>query len=259
MEHEDPWSRAVAAEFADRMNDPRVNHDTGRIHDLVVRTVGGWILGGTFGPGAALPREDEMASLFSVSRSTIREANKVLSAKGLIELKPRVGVRVRDRRSWRLLDAEVISWFPSLASEHNLFQSLVEARRIVEPEAAVLAAQRGTAQDLAEIEAAFNRMKAAFTAPADVWCEADLSFHRAVVAASHNVVLQNLGDTLEAAFRSAFVATARLRESDTDVLDRHFQVMECIRFRDASGARSAMLRLLDRAADDLDVAIGPPA
>jgi DNA-binding transcriptional MocR family regulator len=85
MELDETWSRAAAAEFADRLTDTRNTFDTGRIHDLVVRTIGGWILGGTFGPGAALPREEEMATLFSVSRSTIREANKVLSAKGLIE------------------------------------------------------------------------------------------------------------------------------------------------------------------------------
>ncbi len=255
MELDETWSRAAAAEFADRLTDTRNTFDTGRIHDLVVRTIGGWILGGTFGPGAALPREEEMATLFSVSRSTIREANKVLSAKGLIELKPRVGVRVREKRRWRLLDAEVLSWFPSLASEHKLFESLLEARRIVEPEAAALAAERGSASDLAAIEAAYNKMKSSLTATAEVWCEADLAFHRAVVSASHNIVLQALGDTLEAAFRSAVVATERLRQWDTNVLEVHFDVMERIRFRDAPGAKAAMNRLLDTAANDLRTAL----
>jgi GntR family transcriptional regulator, galactonate operon transcriptional repressor len=252
MELDETWSRAAAAEFADRLTDTRNTFDTGRIHDLVVRTIGGWILGGTFGPGAALPREEEMATLFSVSRSTIREANKVLSAKGLIELKPRVGVRVREKRRWRLLDAEVLSWFPT---EHKLFESLLEARRIVEPEAAALAAQRGSASDLAAIEAAYDWMKSSLTATAEVWCEADLAFHRAVVSASHNIVLQALGDTLEAAFRSAVVATERLRQGDTNVLEVHFDVMERIRFRDAPGAKAAMNRLLDTAANDLKTAL----
>lgn len=248
----DDWSKAAAAEFADRLNDVRVTYDTGRIHDLVVRTVGGWILGGTFAPGAALPREDELAAIFSVSRSTVREANKVLSAKGLIELKPRVGVRVRERRRWRLLDAEVLSWFPSIATEHKLFESLVEARRIVEPEAAALAALRGSASDLAAIETAFNQMRAALHDTPEAWSEADLSFHRAVVAASHNIILQALGDTLEAAFRSAVVATERLRQGDTSVLEVHFKVMERIRFRDDTGARAAMHDLLNVAAHDLE-------
>lgn len=256
MELDETWSQAATAAFADRLANPRPDRDTGRIHDLVVRTIGGWILGGTFDPGAALPREEEMATLFAVSRSTIREANKVLSAKGLIELKPRVGVKVREKRHWRWLDAEVLSWYPSLVSENGLFQSLLEARRIVEPEAAALAALRGSGADLAAIEAAFDRMAKSLQATPDIWCEADLAFHRAVVAASHNVVLQSLGDTLEAAVRAAVLSTERLRQEDTNVLEVHFDVMERIRMRDSDGARKAMHALLNTAAADLVKTLG---
>ena len=77
-------------------------------------------------------------------------------------------------------------------------------------------------------------MQAAFSASPNERCEAELSFHRADIAASHNVVPQALGDTPEAALRLAFVATARLRDSDTKVPEVHFWLVECIRFRDAT-------------------------
>src|SRR5947209_2216944 len=74
----------------------------GRVHDSVVRTMGGWILGGRYRPGDTLPREGELMEALGVSRTSLREAAKVLCAKGLLDARPRVGVRVREREHWRL-------------------------------------------------------------------------------------------------------------------------------------------------------------
>ena len=79
----------------------------GKVHDSVVRTLGGWVLSGRYQPGDSLPREDALATSFGVSRTSVREAVKVLSAKGLLETRPRVGVKVRQREEWRMLDPAV--------------------------------------------------------------------------------------------------------------------------------------------------------
>ena len=223
----------------------------GRVHDAVVRTLAAWVLGRRFEPGSILPREEELAAQFGVSRSTIREAVRVMSAKGLLETRQRVGVRVRPRDDWRLLDPAVLAWHPNLAGDSELVDSLLEARRIIEPAAAELAARRGTAADLVEIEAAYLAMESAIPDDPEACCDADLAFHRAIIVGSHNVVLKGLIGTIEAALRATFVLTTSVMENQERSLSVHKDVLGAIRYRDTAGARSAMNRLLDVAGDDL--------
>jgi GntR family galactonate operon transcriptional repressor len=223
----------------------------GRVHDSVVRTIGAWILDGRYRPGDTLPREEDLTESLGVSRTSLREAVKVLCAKGLLEARPRVGVKVRARDDWRLLDPVVLSWHPDIRRDSHLVSGLIEARRIIEPAAAELAARRATSADLAAIEGAYDAM--ARSLPADIasCCEADLAFHGAVISASHNFVLKGLIGTIEAALRAAFVVTGELMATQSKALAAHYEVLEKIRFRDANGARAAMLQLLDIAAEDL--------
>jgi GntR family transcriptional regulator, galactonate operon transcriptional repressor len=223
----------------------------GKVHDSVVRTLGGWVLGGRYQPGDSLPREDELAASFGVSRTSVREAIKVLSAKGILETRPRVGVKVRQREEWRMLDPAVLSWHPDLSHDRELVASLMEARRIIEPAAAELAARRGSAADLAEIEAAYLGMESSIPHDLDTCCEADLAFHRGVIAASHNIVLRSLIGTIETALKATFMLTTSLMEDQARTLSVHKAVLDAIRYRDTAGARGAMNRLLDLAAEDL--------
>jgi DNA-binding FadR family transcriptional regulator len=199
-----------------------------------------------------LPREDDLAENLNVSRTSVREAVKVLSAKGLLEVRRRVGVRVRARDEWDMLDPQVLSWHPDVGRDTELIASLIEARRIIEPEAAALAATRATAADLARIEQAYEGMALNVHADLAACCEADLQFHIGVVAASHNVVLRGLTGTIEAALRATFEITNRLVTAQSRALAAHKAVLECIRLRDAWGARTATISLLDIAANDLD-------
>ena len=224
----------------------------GKVHDSVVRTLGAWVLSGRYAPGEVLPREDALAASFGVSRTSVREAVKVLSAKGLLETRQRVGVKVRPRQDWRMLDPAVLSWHPDLQRDPELVSSLIEARRIIEPAAAELAARRGTAADLADIESAYLGMERAIPHDLEGCCEADLAFHRGVIAASHNIVLRSLVGTIETALKAAFMLTTSLMENQARTLSVHKAVLDCIRFRDTAGARSAMNRLLDVAAEDFD-------
>jgi DNA-binding FadR family transcriptional regulator len=222
----------------------------GKMHGSVVRSLGGSILGGEYRPGEAFPGEAELSINFGVSRTTIREAVKVLSAKGLIESRPRVGIRVRMQEDWRLLDPDVLSWHPNLRADHQFRDSLVESRRVMEPAAARAAAQRATAQDLAAIEAAFLAMERAVPHDMLACNEADVQFHRAIMNASHNIVFKALAGTIEAALRAAFFVTSEFM--DADVMNAHKHILERIRMRDPDGAHHAMLHLLDIAAEDLN-------
>ncbi|MGH6798366.1 MAG: FadR/GntR family transcriptional regulator, partial [Roseiarcus sp.] len=130
--------------------------------------------------------------------------------------------------------------------------SLIEARRIIEPAAAALAAKRATAADLARIEQAYLGMERNLRTNLEACCEADLRFHVGVVAASHNVVLRGLTGTIEAALRATFAITNRLASAQSRALSAHQAVFECVRMRDADGARLATIELLEIAARDLD-------
>ena len=222
----------------------------GRIHDSVVRTMGAWILGGRYNPGDVLPREDDLTQSLGVSRTSLREAVKVLCAKGLLEARPRVGVRVREREHWRLLDPIVLGWHPDLTADRELIIGLIETRRIIEPAAAELAARRGADRDFDAIEAAYLGMERAIPHDLKACCESDLAFHRALVDASHNIVLRNLIGTVETALRASFLLTTSLMENQARTLSVHKAVLESVRVRDTAGARSAMNWLLDLAEED---------
>ena len=174
----------------------------------------------------------------------------MLCAKGLLEARPRVGVRVREREHWRLLDPIVLGWHPDLTADRELIIGLIETRRIIEPAAAELAARRGTAQDFDAIEAAYLGMERAIPHDLAACCESDLAFHRALVDASHNIVLRNLIGAVETALRASFLLTTSLMENQARTLSVHKAVLESVRVRDTAGARSAMNRLLDLAEED---------
>ena len=208
------------------------------------------VLDGSIPPGEALPREDDLARRFAVSRTSLREAVKVLAAKGLLEARPRTGVRVRPQDEWNLLDADVLSWHPNLTGDRALMRSLIEARRLIEPFAAGMAASRASAADLARIEAACAGIEAAYPDDPEAGVEADIAFHRAVIDASGNLVLARVIGAVEAALRAVFAATSRMMEADG--VASHRIVLEHIRMRDAAGAKEAMDRLIDIAAADLE-------
>ena len=145
---------------------------------------------------------------------------------GLLLARRRVGLRVRDRDDWNLLDPQVLSWHPDVARDEALITGLIEVRRIIEPSAAALgAAQRATAADLAESSRPIWEWSSSTNLEA--CCEADLKFHVSVVAASHNVVLKGRTGTIEAALRATFAITNRqLATAQSRALSAHKAVFE---------------------------------
>ena len=105
--------------------------------------------------------------------------------------------------------------------------------------------------DLAVIETAYLAMERAIPHDLEACCEADVAYHRGIITASHNIVLKNLIGTIETALKASFLLTTSLMEDQARTLSVHKEVLNCIRFRDAGGARIAMNLLLDVAAQDL--------
>ena len=130
------------------------------LHGEVVHTIGLQIVNGDLQPGDALPPEDDLTSDLSVSRTVLREAVRVLAAKGLVEARPKTGTRVRERGEWNILDPDVLSWRTEASDDHKLYEETTEIRLAIEPLAARLAATRATDEEVAGIMEAYAGMAA---------------------------------------------------------------------------------------------------
>jgi DNA-binding FadR family transcriptional regulator len=221
-----------------------------RVHRDVVVALAQRILSGTLVPGEALPNTAQLSADLRVSKTALREAIKVLGAKGLLEVRPRTGTRVRPRDSWNLLDPDVLSWCgPAL--DADLLRSLLQCRQLIEPGAAILASAHATAAQLAAIEAAFLRMTTAADLNSRV--EADLDFHVAVLRASGNLFLAQWAGATSSVLLAAFRLSTGTATSHDDAFDVHRDVLEAVRLRNGPRAGRAMRRLLAIAAKDLRV------
>ena len=167
-------------------------YPTRGVHGRLVEQIGRRILGGELAPGAMLPREAELVHELGISRTAVREAIKVLAAKGLIESRQKLGMRVRPERAWNLLDPDVLAWQAASGPSPELIEHLVELRRMIEPAAARLAAVRRSAERAPGAGGGAARDAAAVDDPL-AYYRADLAFHRAVFAASGNPFVDRLG------------------------------------------------------------------
>jgi GntR family transcriptional regulator, galactonate operon transcriptional repressor len=230
-----------------------------RVHRHLVKTLAQSILRQEFKPGSLLPSEPELCETLNISRSALREAIKVLGGKGLVTPRPRTGTLVRPRDDWNLLDPDLLAWSMEIEPSAELVLSLIEARQVIEPAVARLAALRATEKDIAVVESAYQRMSEAMAVPDfDAFNEADIDFHKGLLRASHNIVFQQMSTTIGAALAYSFRLTMERAREPGASLPNHGEVIERIRLRDADGAYASMARLLDIAIIDLGLSSIPP-
>ena len=169
---------------------------------VAAEKIGQLILRGHFAPGVLLPNEAEWCKRLRMSRSVVREAVKMLSAKGLVISRPKIGTRVQPRERWNLLDRDVLLWYAASAGKESMLDSIQQMRRIFEPEAAALAAVNHDAAQMETISIACRDMGLAPTL--EMRIEADVRFHRAILSASGNEFLVPFGFLVESALVEVF-------------------------------------------------------
>ena len=222
-----------------------------RKRNLFAQTVdqlGSHIVGGNYKPGDTLPNEAVLCRELGASRSVVREAVKSLASKGLLELRTRIGTRVLPSAHWNLLDIDVLGWRYTSMPRTQFFRELFEIRRMIEPNAAALAAERANDADIETIAAAYRDMEAA-DHDSDEAIDADVRFHRGILAAGHNELLVQMGSLISAGLLVSFRISSQSFEA---VLPQHARVLEAIRSRDAGAARAAMEQLLSGTSDFLE-------
>lgn len=216
---------------------------------MTAEALGRRIVGGSLKPGAVLPNADLLAREYQVSRPALREAIKLLAGKGLLEMAPRRGTVVRPRILWNRLDDDVITWELGEAPNELFVRSLFELRRMIEPEAAALAACRATPEGIVAVEHALEGMRrAGFVSPDSV--RADLDFHRAILIHSGNDFLATFAPAIEASLTITFRIQRRKDYDTRRFLDEHALVCAAIQNRDPVQARAAVLALLHPAETD---------
>jgi DNA-binding FadR family transcriptional regulator len=217
------------------------------LHGQTVDAIARRVLSGELPEGATLDIEALQQEL-GVSLTALRESLKVLSAKGLVGARQKRGTFVRQRSEWNLLDPDVLRWQFSAQADTRLLGSLDEVRSIIEPAAVRLAAARRTDDDLARLDEALGAMSVASDSVSAV--ESDLAFHRALLTATHNELLERMQSVLESALAARDQLVHGAQDATDDPVPSHQAVLDAVRRQDAGAAEQAMRALLDKAASD---------
>ncbi len=219
------------------------------MHGRIVRELGLAILAGALKPGDRLPAEAVLLEKYDVSRPVLREAVRVLVAKGLVVSKQRSGAIVRPRNEWHLLDPDVLYWLIQTKPQPEFVSTLLTVRRVFEPAAAALAAKAATEDQIEAIAEAFSGMAAARTT--EELLEPDLAFHRRIAEATNNDLLAYIGNMLSLALRESIILSSQVPNTHELSLPRHKAILTALRNRDALAARQATLVQLEETGDDL--------
>ncbi len=233
--------------------DARARRKSLRLHGMVARDIGILIVSGRYKAGDLLDGEIEASDRLNVSRTAYREAVRILAAKGLVEVRPKIGTRVSPREKWHLLDPDVLSWIFKYEPDEHLLESLFELRKIVEPEAAALAAKRRSEEHLRVMLEALEGM-AEHTLAEEAGRIADQNFHAALLDASGNPFLTSLTSGVSAAIAWTTVFKQRRRPLQRDPIPDHRRVYEAIAAADPQAAHRAMAELVDMALLDTTTA-----
>jgi DNA-binding FadR family transcriptional regulator len=217
-----------------------------RLHENVMRVLMGDIVSRRIEVGGWLPREADIAAQFGVSRGVARECIRGLEERGLVTVKHGRGATVRPEARWNVLDPDVLGALLDSGRGAAILGEYLESRRILEIEAAGLAADRAQPSHLTALSDAFDRMEAAAVRAVDspsaeeLYHEADITFHRALIDATGN---RALGSLTEPIHRALIAARRPLARPDVRVersLPEHQRILAAVAQADPDAAREAM-------------------
>ena len=224
-----------------------------RLSEMVADAIGKRIVSGKYKPGDTLPTEPRIQEEFGVSRTAVREAVRLLSAKGLTVSRPKIGTRVRPTVDWNMLDPDVLRWQIDQNPTDEFIQALFEMREIIEPAACSRAAERATEAEIAALNKAMGGIETEVRgSPEQI--AADIQFHMVILSASRNPMLRSVGAMIESALWIAFKLGWRTVMADDAIL-QHRAVCDAITRRDGEESFMAMRKLLRNAKGNVTDAI----
>lgn len=228
----------------------------------VVADLGRRVVAGEWKSGETLPTEAELMTELQVGRSVVREAMRILNAKGLVRSRQMEGTTVMPRANWRLLDPDLIQWRIEAADKKTLLKDLLQVRLALEPGVVWIATATGSDEAKARIHAAWKAKTDVLTETSspreqrDHFITHDLEFHRAFLAAVGSEILEQLFSVIEAALSLMIDGQMQARGSTTTLVGMeetnqlHQDVYDAFAAGDADKAEQAMRYLIQRAIID---------
>jgi len=213
---------------------------TKKIYEQIVDQIGKLVAGGQLKPGDRLPSERELVERFQVSRASIREAISALEMMGLIEVRSGEGTYIRQVN----IDSVVapLAWMLFIEKDTDL--ELYEARKILEVQAAGLAAERAEEEELSEMFEALEIMRRDLQGQR-LGEDADHHFHYAIARATHNKILIRLMNTLSETLRKTLISSRSRLYEDANTPEKlyqeHCSLYEAIKTHNVVEAKQLML------------------
>lgn len=217
----------------------------------LVEEIGGKIVRGDCVAGGSLPIEADLATQYDTSRTVVREAVKMLTAKGLVGSRPRRGTYVEPESKWNILDPDVLRWILQRRFSFELMRDFLEARQGIEPRAAAIAAERQDRDAIAEIGRRLDDMREAAAGRMDS-LESDIAFHIAILHASGNRFFVQFSHVIETALRFSIRLTNSEKGVPMASVADHERIYLAIEKGDARAAKEAASDLLTEAIRLLD-------
>jgi DNA-binding FadR family transcriptional regulator len=224
------------------------------VHGNTIDHLGAAIVSGRYPPGTSLPPEPMLCAELGVSRTVVREVVKSLIAKGLVTSGPKVGTRVQQAEQWNWFDPDVIAWQSEAGLTPEFLRDLQDLRRVVEPAAVRMAAERATPEDIAEIESAIEGMRRAVEEGGD-YVAHDLRFHQGLLRASRNRMIVQMSKALGALLRTSFEISTSRKDGPRNSLPLHKAVLDAVSLHQPDRAETAILVLIDGARDDIETVL----
>ncbi len=213
-------------------------------HTAIVDALGTEICG-TLPTGTVLV-VDDLCARFAASRTAIREALRVLGAKGLVAAKRGTGTTTLEASEWNLLDADVVRWRLRSPDRFHQLKEMLELRSAFEPEASALAAAHATPDQItALLSCAAKLWGLGHRDDPDAFIEADVEFHRLLLTASGNRIFAQLAPMIASILRGRLEEGLTPEHPDGRALDQHLALAGAIGGRDPEEARRLTRELVE--------------
>ncbi|MCS4268617.1 FadR/GntR family transcriptional regulator [Serratia sp. BIGb0163] len=209
---------------------------------LLAEKLGQQILAGDYQAGSILPGEMELGEQFGVSRTAVREAVKMLAAKGMLLPRPRIGTRVMPQSQWNFLDQDLLTWWMTKENFDQVMQHFLILRTSLEPQACSLAAANASHQQTARLAELMAEMRALHIQfDREHWIQVDTQFHQLIYEASGNPFLTSFANLFSSVYQSYFRA---ITGNEVIKLQHHQAIVDAILAGDSAEALAACQILL---------------
>lgn len=216
--------------------------------DTITDTITGWITSGRYKAGDHLPSEGELARQFNVSKPSVRESLRYLVASGAVEIAHGKPAMVREMNS-----VPLVNFFHlAVSTEDSGLREAIELRRGLEIESALLATERATPEDIAELGRLIALLDKYKSKP-EQWVPAHVAFHQALVRAAHNRFYSFLQDALKETLErtNRHILKVNPKRDPQVAFQRHLDLFEAIK----SGKRNNTRRAIESHFDAVDAVL----